>query len=111
MKGGKKMKEQTIQILITSFVVLLLGVVLVSIVADNANTVTQKTLVTETLSLAPAIINATYINQTPISLSSHTLYSGFRTDYSECEVTALNSVTNYSGTVKTTPLKIGRAHV
>jgi hypothetical protein len=99
------MDKSAVGILIGAFVAILIGVIGVAIVADSTISKTQLTTTIEQLSLTPAIINATWYNETPISLGTHSVQSGFRTDYSECEITSLISVTNYSGTAKTTPAK------
>jgi hypothetical protein len=96
--------KSSVGLLVITFVAILIGVIGVSIIAESITGVTKLTTATETLNLAPAIVNGTYINQTPISLGTNTLQSGFRTDYDECVVTALASITNYTGTAMTTPL-------
>lgn len=96
-------KNLWIGILVVAFMTILVGTIGSQIIAENVIGITQKEVKTETLNLAPAIVNGTYINDTSISLSSSTLYDSFRTDYTECEVTALLTVANGTGTAKTTP--------
>ena len=99
------MEKSTVGILIGVFIVALIGVIAVSIIASNVQDNTQLTTATESISLKPVIVNATWYNGTRLSLGANTIQSGFRTDYAECEVTSLYSLTNYTGTAKTTPLK------
>jgi hypothetical protein len=94
--------NKTLSILLIAFVALVFGVIAVQVISQQSNLNTEKVYTTETLTIdnTNALINATFINQSPIYLSTNSLQSGFRTDYSECEVTALDYVTNNTGVVK-----------
>jgi len=96
-------KNSAVGLLVVSFVAILIGVIGISIIAENINGVTQRTLATENLNLTPAITNYSWADYTHINLSTHSLQDGFRADYSECAVSALTTITNYSGTAMTTP--------
>ena len=96
--------KSAVGLIVISFVAILIGVIGVAIISDGIVGVTDRTLATESLDLSPAIVNYTWADYDHVSLGSHSLRSGFRTDYSECEVTALTTIKNYSGTAMTTPL-------
>ena len=98
------MKGSSVGFIIMVAVGLLMGAILIGIIADNTIDKVQRAVATETLNLNAAIINETYVNETPISLGTNTLQSGFRTGYSECAVSSLASITNESGTAMTSPL-------
>lgn len=99
-------KNTTTGLLIISFVAILLSVIAVTIIADGINGITQLTTATETISITPAIIDQLNINNSVhLSLSAATEQSGFRTEYSECGVSALTSLANYSGIALTTSAK------
>jgi len=84
-------------------VIAIIGAVAVSAIAENSNEKTQLTTITRTLDISPARIT-TYpdIDDTYVFTIDNAVYSGFRTDYSECEVQTINFY-NQTGDLMTDP--------
>ena len=94
-------KTNVVGMLISGFVVLLIGLVLIAVVSETTLTATQKTQTTETINVAPARFGS---NDMAVNYSFHlanscpSTPSDWRKDYSDCAISGV-LVTNTSDTL------------
>lgn len=84
-------------LLLGAFITLMLGIILLSVYADNSNAITSLTSATETLNLAPARLTGGALNTTYDFTLTGTGVGTWKSEYSECLASTL-VVKNVSGT-------------